>query len=344
MEDIIDLRSDTVTKPNAEMREAMKNAAVGDDILRDDPTVLALEELAAGILGKEAALFTISGTMSNEVAVMTYSRPGEEIIVHRDSHIYNLETGALAALSGVQVRAVADRNGIFDPAILARSIYKKDLQRAETTLICLENTFHLDRGLAIRRECLEDTIRIAQENRIPIFMDGARLFNAAVALGEGAARLVEFCDSVAVCLCKGLRAPLGSILAGRKEFIAEARRIRQRLGGGMRQAGVIAAPGIIALTKMVDGLAEDHRRAEMMRCSLEKLGVKVDRGGILTNIINLDASAAGCDARSLAEKLAAFNIKVKVCNDGCNRMVLHGDISAAHLDFVLETLKKVLRP
>ena len=183
MKKFIDLRSDTVTKPTPEMREAMKNAAVGDDILRDDPTVLELEELGAGMLGKEAAMFTISGTMSNEVAMMTYSRPGEEIIVHRDSHIYNLEAGALAALSGVQARVVEDKNGVFDSETLSRSIYKKDVQRANTILICLENTFHLDRGLAISREAFAETIEIAQKNRIPLFMDGARLFNAAVALG-----------------------------------------------------------------------------------------------------------------------------------------------------------------
>jgi len=342
MKNIIDLRSDTVTKPTPEMREAMKNAVVGDDILRDDPTVLELEDLGARILGKEAAMFTISGTMSNEVAMMTYSRPGEEIIVYRDSHIYNLETGALAALSGVQARVVEDKNGVFDSKTLSRSIYKKDVQRTNTILICLENTFHLDRGLAISREAFTETIEIAQKNRIPLFMDGARLFNAAVALGEDPARLVDFCDSVAVCLCKGLSAPLGSLLAGRKEFIDEARRIKQRMGGGMRQAGVIAAPGIIALTRMVDRLAEDHHRAETVRQALEALGVKVDRGGLLTNIVNLDASPAGWDAPSLAKKLIEFNIKIKVCNPSTNRIVLHSDITAEHVDFVLETIKKVL--
>jgi len=343
MKNIIDLRSDTVTRPTPEMREAMKNAAVGDDILRDDPTVLELEELGARILGKEAAMFTISGTMSNEVAMMTYSRPGEEIIVHRNSHIYNLETGALAALSGIQARVVEDRDGVFDSEVLARSIYKKDVQRSNTILICLENTFHLDRGLAIGREAFAETIAIARKNRIPLFMDGARLFNAAVALGEAPARLVDFCDSVAVCLCKGLSAPLGSILAGRKAFIDEARRIKQRMGGGMRQAGVIAAPGIIALTRMVARLADDHQRAETVRQALEALGVKVDRGGRLTNIVNLDPSPAGMDAPSLARKLEDFNIKIKVCTPGSNRMVLHNDITTEHVAFVLESVKKVLQ-
>jgi len=342
MQDSIDLRSDTVTRPTPEMREAMKNAAVGDDILRDDPTVLELEELAAGMLGKEAAMFTISGTMSNEVAVMIYTRPGEEIVVYPDSHIYNLETGALAALSGVQARAVKNQNGTFDGESLKNSIFQKGVQVANTALICLENTFHLDRGLAIRNEDLRETIEIAGNNNIPTYMDGARLFNAAVALETDAAKLVEFCDSVAFCLCKGLSAPLGSILAGPKDFIEEARRIKQRFGGGMRQAGVIAAPAIIALTRMVDRLSEDHHHAEVMRQALEGLGFKVDRGGVLTNIINVDVSPLGWDAHSFALKLDAFNIKIKICTAATNRMVLHNDITSQHVDFVLEKIKMLV--
>jgi threonine aldolase len=342
MGDIIDLRSDTVTKPTAEMRESMKNAVVGDDILRDDPTVLELEDLAAGIFGKEAAIFTISGTMSNEIAVMVYTKPGEEIIVHQDSHIYNLETGALAALSGVQARVVESVNGIFNSGALEKSILQKGVQLADKSLICLENTFHLNRGLAIRNEDLKETIEIAKTNNIPLYMDGARLFNAAVALNTEPANLVESCDSVAVCLSKGLCAPLGSILAGRKDFIEEARRVKQRFGGGMRQAGVIAAPAIIGLTEMVTRLPEDHKNAEIMRQALEKLGFKVDREGILTNIINVDVSPAGWDAALLAQKLEAFNIKIKICTENTNRMVLHNDITCEHINFVLEKIKKIV--
>jgi threonine aldolase len=204
MERIIDLRSDTVTKPTQEMREAMKNAAVGDDILRDDPTVIELEELAAKIFGKEAALFTVSGTMSNEIAVMVYTKPGDEIIVFSDSHIYNLETGGLSAISGVQPRPVQTENGIYDPDLLKQAIMPKGVQRARTRLICFENSFHLNRGLAIRREDYEETISIAKENNIPLFMDGARIFNSAVALNVNVRELVDFCDSIDVCLCKGI--------------------------------------------------------------------------------------------------------------------------------------------
>jgi len=343
MEEIIDLRSDTVTKPTPEMREAMKNAAVGDDILRDDPTVIELEELAAEIFGKEAALFTVSGTMSNEIAVMVYTKPGDEIVVFSDSHIYNLETGGLSAISGVQPRPVKTENGIYDPELLGQAIMPQGVQRARTRLICLENSFHLDRGLAVRKEDYKETIRIAKEKGIPLFMDGARIFNSAVALHTNVKELAGFCDSVDVCLTKGLAAPIGSMLMGSKDFIEEARRVKQRLGGGMRQAGVIAAPGIIALTKMVTRLHEDHENAERLRTGLEALGIKVDREGILTNIVNLDVSPVGLEAPSFSEKLSQFNIKVKVCSKTNLRMVTHNDIKPEDIDLVLGKIETIIR-
>lgn len=343
MDRIIDLRSDTVTKPTQEMREAMKNAVVGDDILRDDPTVIELEELSATIFGKEAALFTVSGTMSNEIAVMVYTKPGDEIVVFSDSHIYNLETGGLSAISGVQPRPVKTGTGTYDPELLEQAIMPQGVQRARTRLICLENSFHLDRGLAVRKEDYKETIRIAKQKGIPLFMDGARIFNSAVALHTDVKELTGFCDAVDVCLTKGLAAPFGSMLMGSKDFIEEARRVKQRLGGGMRQAGVIAAPGIIALTKMVGRLHEDHENAERMRLGLEELGIKVDRGGILTNIINLDISPIGWEASSFSEKLNQSNIKVKVCSKSTLRMVTHNDIRLEHVIFVLEKVKKVIQ-
>ena len=343
MEKIIDLRSDTVTKPTPEMREAMKNAVVGDEILRDDPTVIELEEMAAEIFGKEASLFTVSGTMSNEIAVMVYTRPGDEIVVFSDSHIYNLETGGLSAISGAQPRPVKSENGVYDPELLKQAIMPKGVQRARTRLICLENSFHLDRGLAIRREDYEESINIAKENNIPLFMDGARIFNSAIALNVDVRDLVDFCDSVDVCLSKGLAAPIGSMLMGSKDFIDEARRVKQRLGGGMRQAGVIAAPGIIGLTKMVKRLHEDHENAEKMRLGLERLGIKVDRAGILTNIVNLDLSPIGYESPSLAEKLNQFNIKAKICSKTTMRMVTHNDIKPEDIDWVLGNIEKIIQ-
>jgi threonine aldolase len=343
VEKLIDLRSDTVTKPTLEMREAMKNAVVGDDILRDDPTVIELEQLAARVLGKEAALFTVSGTMSNEVAVMVYTRPGDEIIVFADSHIYNLETGGLSAISGAQARPVQSDNGTYDPELLRQAIMPEGVQRPKTRLICLENTFHLDRGIAIRKEVHEATLRIAEEKGIPLYMDGARIFNAAVALNVDVKELVDFCDAVAFCLSKGLACPIGSILAGRREFIDEGRRVRQRLGGGMRQAGVIAAPGIIGLTKMVERLREDHENAERMREGLEELGIPVDRKGVLTNIVNLNVSQIGWTASSFAETLSRSGVKVKVCTKETLRMVTHNDIESSDVDVVIESIKRMIR-
>ena len=339
---IIDLRSDTVTKPTPEMREAMKNAVVGDDILRDDPTVIQLEELAAEIFGKEASLFTISGTMSNEIAVMVYTRPGDEIIVFSNSHIYNLETGALSAISGVQPRPIASDNGLYDGDLLKHSIMPEGVQRARTRLICVENTFHLDRGLAVPREHYEEVIQAAKEKNIPIYMDGARIFNAAEALNREVKDLVDFCDSVAACLSKGLVAPLGSILAGSKAFIDEARRVKQRLGGGMRQAGVIAAPAIIGLTKMIKRLHEDHENAEKMRKGLEALGIRVDRGGMLTNIVNLDVSSIHWDSGAFAQDLGQFGIKAKICSPSTLRMVTHNDIEPEDIEFVLEKIEVIV--
>jgi threonine aldolase len=274
---------------------------------------------------------------------MVYTKPGDEIVVFSDSHIYNLETGGLSAISGVQPRPVKTKTGAYDPELLEQAIMPQGVQRAKTRLICLENSFHLDRGLAVKKEDYKETIRIAREKGIPLFMDGARIFNSAVALHTTVKELAGFCDSVDVSLSKGLAAPIGSMLMGSKDFIEEARRVKQRLGGGMRQAGVIAAPGIIALTKMVSRLQEDHENAETMRLGLEGLGIKVDRGGILTNIIHLDSSPVGLEASSFAEKLNQFDIKVKVCSKSTLRMVTHNDIKLEDVNFVLENVKRMIQ-
>jgi len=342
MNRILDLRSDTVTRPTDEMREAMKNAVVGDDILRDDPTVLELEEYTADMLGKEAAMFTVSGTMSNEIAVMVYTRPGDEIVVFADSHIYNLETGALSAISGVQPRPVPSVNGAYDPDLLCEAIQPKGVQRANTTMICLENTFHLNRGLAVGKEEYEDTIREAKKHNCFLYMDGARIFNAAVALDTDIKKLVDFCDSASFCLSKGLASPIGAVIAGGRDFIDESRRMKQRLGGGWRQAGVIAACGLISLKKMIGRLHEDHEHAERLRKGLENLGMTIDRGGVLTNIVNLDVSPLSLTAPILADGLRQHGILVKVCSESTIRMVTHNDIKSSDIDFVLEKTKSVI--
>jgi threonine aldolase len=341
-EKIIDMRSDTVTRPTARMREAMMYAEVGDDILRDDPTVLRLESMAAEILGMEEGMFTASGTMSNEIAAMVMARPGEEAVVFSDSHIYNLETGGLSAIAGVQVRPIASETGVYETELLRGAIMPAGVQRPRTAFICVENSFHLNRGLAVKRADYAEMIRIAKAARIPVFMDGARIFNAAVALGVEVKELVDFCEAAAFCLCKGLAAPVGSILAGSKGFIAEARRVKQRLGGGWRQAGVIAAPAIISLEEMVKRLPEDHANAESIRLSLEALGIAVDRGGVLTNIVHADLTPVGLTAPDLAGALLAKNIKVKVCTPATIRMVTHNDVREEEIAIVLEAIRGIV--
>ncbi len=341
-EKTIDLRSDTVTRPTARMREAMMNAEVGDDILRDDPTVLRLESMAAEMLGMEEGMFTASGTMSNEIAAMVLARPGEEVIVFADSHIYNLETGGLSAIAGVQVRPIASETGAYETGMLRDAIMPESVQRPRTALICVENSFHLNRGLAVKRSDCEETARIAKAARIPIFMDGARIFNAAAALGVEVKELVDFCDAAAFCLCKGLAAPIGSILAGSRGFIAEARRVKQRLGGGWRQAGVIAAPAIIGLEEMVGRLPQDHANAESIRLGLEEMGIVVDRDGVLTNIVHANLTPVGLTAPDLAGALLGQNIKVKVCTPATIRMVTHIDIRKEDIAIVLEAIRGIV--
>ena len=339
MDRVLDLRSDTVTRPTEAMRRAMMEAVVGDDILRDDPTVLRLEQLASEMLGKEEAMFTASGTMSNEIAVMVYTKPGDEIVVCSDSHIYNLETGALSAISGVQVRPLQSDSGVFDPDQLSEAIQSDAVQRARTTMICVENSFHLNRGIAVGRDQYNETIRVAREHNLIMYMDGARIFNSAASLGVEVTELVDFCDSVAFCLSKGLAAPIGSILAGSRDFMREARRVKQRLGGGWRQAGVIAAPAIIGLKEMLKRLPVDHENAERLRKGLESTGISVDRGGVLTNIVHLDVSPVGSRASELAGKLLENQIKVKICTEHTIRMVTHNDIQTEDIDYVLERVK-----
>jgi threonine aldolase len=331
----IDLRSDTVTRPTDAMRESMKNAVVGDDILRDDPTVIELEELTADMLGKEEAMFTVSGTMCNEIAVMVFTRPGDEIIVFAESHIYNLETGAVSAISGAQPRPLPGGTGVYDRKALEAAVQPPGVQRARTSMVCVENTFHLNRGLAVEREAYADTIDVARKNGLLLYMDGARIFNAAAALHRDVKDLVDFCDAAYFCLSKGLAAPIGAMIAGSREFIREARRVKQRLGGGWRQAGVIAAPGIVGLKEMTKKLPEDHENAERLRKGLEDLGILVDRGGVLTNIVNLDLAPLGLSAADLAEALGADDIKIKVCTETTNRMVTHNDIGKEDIGFVL---------
>ncbi len=339
----IDLRSDTVTLPTEEMLRAMTTAELGDDILGEDPTVHKLEELGASIFGKEASLLLISGTMANQVAVMTFTRRGQEVIVGRESHIYNLEVAALAALSQVQPWPLSCASGFFDPVEVENAIQLPGIQKATTGLICIENTYDLNRGFVMSLENTKEVSAIGKKYGIPVYLDGGRIFNAALFLGRGVDELSAPADVVQVCLTKGLSAPLGSLLIGRKDFIEEARRNRQCVGGGMRQAGVIAAAGIVALTKMVDRLLEDHENAQVLARGLKEIDERLLDYEVQTNIVSIDVSPLGIDGDCFLDQVMARGIKIKKIGPDSFRMVCHYGIGSEDVDQVLVALRDIIK-
>ncbi len=272
---IIDLRSDTVTHPTNEMREAAAAAEVGDDVFGDDPTVNELEELAAKTMGKEAALFVSSGTQGNLVSVKGQTQPGNEVILEADSHIYHYEVGGISAIAGAIPKLIQTKTGIFTPDQLLDALRPANIHFPDTTLVCLENTHNRHGGIAISPESIKEVATIAHEKGLKVHLDGARIFNAAIFHGVDVKRYAESVDTIQFCLSKGLSAPVGSLVAGTQEFIDKARKIRKMLGGGMRQAGIIAAPGIIALTKMVSRLKEDHDNAKLLGKILKEQGFRI---------------------------------------------------------------------
>lgn len=343
MDRIIDLRSDTITVPDAEMREAMKNALVGDDILGEDITVKELEEIAAKMLGMEAALLVISGTMANQLAVMTFTERGQEIIVGKESHIYNLEVAGLSTLSQVQARPVDVIRGFYDPEVVEEAVQPIGIQRATTGLICLENTYNLNEGWVVRKKNMAEIRNIAAKYNVPVYLDGARLLNAATFLKIEPREICKHVDAVQVCLTKGLGGPLGSILAGSKEFIEKARRFRQRIGGGMRQAGIIAAPGIIALSKRSGRLGDDHVRAFKLAEELSRIdGLHINPSDVETNILSPNITKEGFNTSDLVKKLEAYKIKVKPIDSKKFRMITHLQFNDNQLDYVIQTFKEIL--
>lgn len=274
---LVDLRSDTVTKPSPEMRRAMAEAEVGDDVYGEDPTVRELEETGAALVGQEAGLFVPSGTMGNQVAVLTHTRRGDEVFLEAESHIYYYEVGDIAALAGAQPRPIPGSRGRFTAADLRAAVREPNIHYPNPRLVCLENTHNRAGGAVWRPEEVDAVVEAAHELGLAIHLDGARLFNAAVALGLPAARLARGVDSVMFCLSKGLGAPVGSLLCGPAEWIERARKERKRLGGGMRQAGILAAAGLWALRHNVERLAEDHANARWLAEQLAQIrGLRVD--------------------------------------------------------------------
>lgn len=343
MTDWKDYRSDTVTLATPAMRRAMMEAEVGDDILGEDPTVQRLEETSAALFGKEAGLFVISGTMANQLAVMTLTERGDEVLLGEETHIYNLEVGGLAALSGVQVRALKSELGRFNPEEVRRAIRPKGLQSAVTRLLCLENTYNLNRGIPLPGSYTSEMSELAHEQGLAVYLDGARIFNASVAFGEAPAVLCREVDCLQFCLSKGLAAPIGSLLLGSRVFIDRARWLRQRIGGGMRQAGHMAAAGLVALETMQDRLVEDHANAKRLAAGLAAIDARlVDVENTLSNIVYIDFAAGDRDAGQVTETLLSRNIRVKLIGTKACRMITHWGITGSDVEETLEVYRDIL--
>ena len=343
--DYVDLRSDTVTRPTPEMREAMAEAEVGDDVYRDDPTVNRLEELAAEMLGKQAALFVPSGTMGNLTALLVHCQRGHEVIVGRQSHIYLNEAGGMSALGGIQPCPVGNQpDGTLAIDDLLASIRTEDVHHPITRLICLENTQNICGGVPLTIDYTRQVGELARQNDLSLHIDGARIFNAAAAQNVPVEELVEPADSVMFCLSKGLAAPVGSILAGSSEFIQRARHIRKMLGGGMRQAGVVAAAGIISLEKMTKRLSEDHARARKLADGLRQLkNLVVDQGSPHTNMVYLNLSEeVQIDAQQVGQRMKEYGVLVDPENARRFRLVTHYWIDGLAVEKTVSAFEKAL--
>ncbi len=342
---MIDLRSDTVTKPTAEMRKAMAEAEVGDDVYAEDPTVNLLQEKAAEIFGKEAALFVPTGSMGNQIAVKLHTKPGDEIIIEERGHIFNYEMGAPSVVAGVMIRAVrsANDNGMLTWDEISGAIHVNlPYYACPTGLICLENTHNFGGGSVMSAADCAEICDKAHALNLPVHLDGARIFNASTALNESVAELSKNCDSVQFCLSKGLGAPVGSMLVGKKDFIEEARIWRKRLGGGMRQVGVLAAAGLIALEETPKILRIDHENARRLAEGVANLkGVSIDAKKVVTNIIIFDVSNADLSSSEICSKLKEHGILASPFGNSI-RMVTHYDVSREDIDKTLKTLSVVL--
>jgi len=342
MSEISDFRSDTVTRPTESMRKAMADAAVGDDVLGDDPTVQKLEALAADIMGKEAALFVPSGTMGNSVAVKVWTRELDEVIVEARSHIYNMESTHLTFISRVTPRPLLSNRGAMDPDEVERNIRKPSVHIPRTSLLCLENTHNNWSGAVVPVENLRALRKIADRYDVKVHLDGARIFNASTASGIPVKEYASLADSMMFCLSKGLSAPVGSMLVGPRSFIDYGRRVRKALGGGMRQVGVLAAPGIVALTEMVGRLHDDHKRAKRLALTIAELpGIQLNPEEVQTNIIIFGFSYPKF---SMAEFLAELQKRkiLALATTGGIRLVTHKDIDDEDVERAIQVFRQLL--
>jgi threonine aldolase len=339
---IIDLRSDTVTKPSPEMRRAMFEAEVGDDVYGEDPTINKLEQRAAEMFEREAAIFVPSGTMGNQIAIKIHTRPGQEIICEERAHVFNYEMAMLAHFSGCAPRTFPMPDGILTWTEVKKRISPKIYYRAQTGLIVLENTNNMAGGSVYPVDVAEEICDGAHEAGLPVHLDGARIFNAATALGKPVAAITRKFDSVMFCLSKGLGAPVGSLLVGSRSFIDQARIYRKSLGGGMRQAGILAAAGLIALEKMTTRLHLDHENARFLAEGLSQVrGIKIDPAKVATNILVFDIAATGMNSTELCRQLAQRNILASGVNPELVRFVTHMDVDRGDCALALEAVREI---
>lgn len=338
---IIDLRSDTVTKPTQKMRIEMAKAEVGDDVYGEDPSINQLERKSAELLGKESALFVPSGTMGNQIAIKCHTTMGDEVIVEASSHIYNYELGAMSAISGTLPRVIEGKNGFFDEDQLIKAIRPKIYYLPKTTLLCLENTHNMAGGRCLSLRKAENLCRIARENNMKIHLDGARIFNAAIAMKTTAKEIAAPFDSVMFCISKGLSAPVGSLLVGSREFIEKARVYRKMFGGGMRQAGVLAVCGLVAFEEVLPKLFEDHDKAKKIAVAISENSLfEVDPESVETNIFMAKVKPP-LEASQIVERLKSEGILVSSIDKNTIRIVTHKDISIEDTDKTCEIFRKI---
>jgi threonine aldolase len=341
---IVDLRSDTVTLPTDEMLEAIRTAQLGDDVYGEDPTVNQLEELAAERMGKEAALLTTSGTQANLVSVLSQTKRGDEVILEADAHMYYYEVGAFSALGALIPRLVRGHDGVMSPEDIEASLRSPNIHFPPTSLICIENSHNRAGGTVWSPSQMKRVSDLAKSRGLKVHLDGARIFNAAVAQDLDVREFTRYVDTLMFCLSKGLSAPIGSIAVGEHEFIDRARRYRKMLGGGMRQAGVIAAPGIIAIEKMVDRLKDDHTNAKLLARGLAGIeGISLDPAHVQTNIVVYDVSGLGLSAGEWVMRMNESGVKAGALEGGRVRMVTHRGIEKEDIEHTLNVAENVAR-
>jgi threonine aldolase len=345
--DIVDLRSDTLTLPTPAMREAMARAEVGDDVWGEDPTVQRLEATAAARLGKEAGLFVASGTMGNLVSVVAHTQAGQEVVLDLDSHIYNYEVAGGTVVGNVQMRPVKTERGFLTPEQVQEALRPANIHIPPTGLVCLENTHNRHGGTCCAPEQIAAVAAVAHAAGVPVHMDGARLFNAAVALERDPRDFAQPVDSLTFCLSKGLGAPVGSVVCGSAAFIERAKRIRKMVGGGMRQAGILAAAGLISLDRMVDRLAEDHVHARTLAEAVAAMpGLVVDLASVQTNIVIIrvdrgDRPRSTAAAEELVKGCAARKVKIHAMGAAAIRCVTHKDVDAEDIRRAVDAFREL---